>query len=208
MSPSSDLPFTYLKAAIGEGGLSMKTCIPALCAGFLALLATGTSVAQQSSPTLPSLDQTLLDIRVPGRVQAPNAGAGSQDQTSPPVDPMISLRRMYEEAMKTAPYAGEEETTRQPAPERWQPPMGQQLALSLASDKICVNGFVFNKADDVRAIESMKYLGGPPRACPRDKIADWIPLSQNSYSGLVKTARERVCQPWFGAPPAVCDVFR
>lgn len=185
----------------------MKTCTPALCAGLLALLANGNSLAQQSSPTLPSLEQTLLDIRVPGRVQTPNAGAGLQNPAPSSVDPLANLRRMAEESERAV------EALRAPPAQTAAPmfesqPRRPQLGVSVASDKICVNGFIFNKDDDVRAIESMKYLGGSPRACPRDKIADWLPLAEISYSRLVKAARERTCQPWLGEPPAVCDIFR
>jgi hypothetical protein len=83
------------------GCISMKTYIPTLYAGFLALLLTGTSVAQNNSPPLPSLDQTLLDIRVPLRIPPPTAGSGSQNLVPPSVDPLINLRRMAEESNKS-----------------------------------------------------------------------------------------------------------
>lgn len=189
-------------------GLRMRPFIIAVCAAFLTLVAIGNSLAQQSSPTLPSLDQTLKDIFVPGRVHTPNGGATPQQPAESNVDPLASLRRTMQEMSNLPVYQPPAPIPTREQSQQFELQYGPQLGFSLASDKICINGFVFNKADDIRAIESMRYLGGPPRACPRDKIADWVPLSENAYSRLVKAARERVCQPWFGEPPPVCDIFR
>lgn len=183
----------------------MKSCISILCASILVMLATGTAVAQDNCPPPKSLDQKLKDIYLPARVE-PSEQRGcvsSMDQLS--VDPLARLRQLEEQSRRELEQTLADRVPVQTAPTA---PSGPQIGLSLSSDKICVNGFVFNKSDDVGAIESMKHLAGVPRPCPRHQIADWVPMSGISHSLMVKAARERICQPWFGKPPAVCDIFR
>jgi len=148
-----------------------------------------------NTPTLPSLDQTLLDIRVPGRVQTPTAGVGLQNLAPSSADPMINLRRMAEESTRSLESlrAAPAQTEKQP----FQVQYGPQIGYSPSTGKIGVNGFVFNKDDYANALESEKYLGGAPQALPRNEVADWVPLSQNAYSALLKNIRE----------PGIGDLF-